>query len=187
MRENIWCNSSALGYVRSCFEICETLCDICPWDFMTLLKRGLALRHCFVLVYRVVLRLYESSELYLEIPEIITMILLLFLKQDAEKTDDACLNVQMVAVVQMNFLLTSAWRNLISSLQFVFYFTVDVIANWDANYLILQCSLMWDILFLLIYKSVSGEWCIGLVCLVRLRDLGLLVSEGFCDSAWPKS
>lgn len=34
---------------------------------------------------------------------------------------------------------------------------VDLIANWDANYLILQCSLMWDILFLLIYKSVSGE------------------------------
>lgn len=34
---------------------------------------------------------------------------------------------------------------------------VDVIANWDANVLILQGSLMWDILFLLIYESVFGE------------------------------
>lgn len=113
------------------------------------------------------------------------MILLVFLKQNAEKTDSAGLNVQIVPVVQMNFLRTSAWRNLISSLQFFFRFMVDVIANWDANVLILQGSLMWDILFLLIYESVFGEWCIGLVCLVPLRDLsdpGLLVSEGFCDS-----
>lgn len=152
----------------------------------TLKKRlGFKTRFCFVLMYRVVLRLYECSELYLEIPEMIMMILLVFLKQNAEKTDSAGLNVQIVPVVQMNFLRTSAWRNLISSLQFFFRFIVDVIANWDANVLILQCSLMWDILFLLIYESVFGEWCIGLVCLVPLRDLsdpGLLVSEGFCDS-----
>lgn len=57
---------------------------------------------------RVVLRLYECSELYLEIPEMIMMILLVFLKQNAEKTDNAGLNVQIVPVVQMNFLLTSA-------------------------------------------------------------------------------
>lgn len=59
-------------------------------------------------MYRVVLRLYECSELYLEIPEMIMMILLVFLKQNAEKTDNAGLNVQIVPVVQMNFLLTSA-------------------------------------------------------------------------------
>lgn len=59
-------------------------------------------------MYRVVLRLYECSELYLEIPEMIMMILLVFLKQNAEKTDSAGLNVQIVPVVQMNFLRTSA-------------------------------------------------------------------------------
>lgn len=76
---------------------------------MTLFKRGLALKHSFVLIYRVILRLYECRELNLEIPEIMMMmIILVFLKQDAEKTGNACLNVQMVAVVQMNFLLTSA-------------------------------------------------------------------------------
>lgn len=64
---------------------------------MTLLKRGLAFG--FVLMYRVILRLHECSELYLEIPEMIMIILLDFLKQDAEKTDNACLNVQIVAVV----------------------------------------------------------------------------------------
>ncbi|KAF4794938.1 cysteine-rich motor neuron 1 protein-like protein [Turdus rufiventris] len=58
----------------------------------------------------VILRLYECRELNLEIPEIMMMmmIILVVLKQDAEKTGNACLNVQMVAVVQMNFLLTSA-------------------------------------------------------------------------------
>lgn len=165
-------------------------CNICLWDWVTLLERDLALKHCFVLMYRVILRLYECSELYLEIPEIIMMILLIFLQIDAEKTDNACLNVQIVAVVWMNFLLTSVWKNLISSLQFFCHFTVDIITSWDANVLILQCGLMWDIVFLLIYVSVSGEWCIGLVCLVPhrdLSDLGLLVSEGFCDSAWPRS
>lgn len=37
---------------------------------------------------------------------------------------------------------------------------VDVIANWDANDLILQGSLMGDILFLLLYKSDALVWCV---------------------------
>lgn len=58
---------------------------------MTLEKRPL--KHNFVLMCRAVLRLYECRELYLEIPEMLMMILLVFLKQDAEKTDNAGLNV----------------------------------------------------------------------------------------------
>lgn len=190
MRENILCNASALGYDRPFFEICETLCDICLWDWVTLLRRGLALKHCFVLKYRVILRLYECSELYLEIPEIIMMILLDFLKQDAEKTGNACLNVQIVAVIWMNFLLTSAWRNLISSLQFIFRFMVDIIASWGCK--CFNSPMLRDVGYCFsadLWECVWGV-IIALVCLVPLRDLcdrGQLVSEGFCGCAWPRS
>lgn len=43
-------------------------------------RLGFKTSFCFVLMYRVVLRLYDCSELYLEIPEIIMIILLVFLK-----------------------------------------------------------------------------------------------------------
>lgn len=105
------------------------------------LKRGLALKPCFVLTYRVVLRLYECRGLYLERFFLISWNddnPLVVLKQEIKNADSAGLCVHIVAVVlsawgekSVSFLLTFVWRSLISTSQFFFQFTVDITAEWD--------------------------------------------------------